>query len=337
MEKTVGQVPKRVALGRGMSSLLGDFETMEKDQSSSASSKLTLSQPADSEKISTLGFFVSPQDIAVNPRQPRKHFDDKKLLELSQSIKAEGILQPLIVTPLEEQVRASLAPGAQASAKYLLVAGERRLRAAMKAGLQQIPVVVKNLKSTDSAEKDREILRFALIENIQRADLTIIEEAKALETLIKEGQLTQEECADQVGKDRSTVANTLRLLLLPQEIQQDLLEDRMTMGHARALLPIEDKKLMLRARDVILKKQLNVRQTEQLVRTMRTQAKELSTLDGASQQTQQADLEYLAQSLRSFFRTKVRLAGNGQRGRIEISYFSSSELERLLVLMGQSL
>jgi len=149
--------------------------------------------------------------------------------------------------------------------------------------------------------------------------------------LIKDYGLTQEQCADRVGKDRTSVTNALRLLVLPKELQDDLLEDRLTMGHGRALLSLEDKKLILRARDSVIKKQMSVRQTEQLCRAMK-RGGDLSERQRGPKN--QADLEYLSDNLKSKLRTKVKILGNGVRGKIEISYFSAQELERLLAILG---
>lgn len=303
-------IQKKGALGKGIHSLLGDFELSE----------TTSRQFAKSDPVSDIG---SPQQkfkdtlpiehIEPNPHQPRRFFDEKKLLELAQSLKLDGILQPLIVTPLEED-----------PSRYMIVAGERRYRAAKLAGIKDIPVIVKSGVQSD-------VLRLALIENIQRADLNIIEEAQAYEALVRDYGLTQEQCADRVGKDRSTVANALRVLALPKEIQDDLVEERLTMGHGRAILALEDKKTMLRVRDLVIKKGLNVRQTEQLVKNYKSGA--VANVNKLPKN--KADLDYLAESLRSHLKTKVRLSGNGHKGKIEISYFSAAELERLIAIIGQ--
>jgi ParB family chromosome partitioning protein len=175
------------------------------------------------------------------------------------------------------------------------------------------------------------MLRLALIENIQRADLNIIEEAEAYASLIKDYGLTQEQCADRVGKERSTVANTLRMLALPREIQDDIMDGRLTMGHGRAILSLEEKKLMLRCRDIVIKKGLSVRATEQLCKTFKDPK---SGAKAGASIKDDADLQYITESLRSYLHTKVKLQGNTSRGKIEISYFSAAELERLLRVIG---
>ena len=186
-----------------------------------------------------------------------------------------------------------------------------------------MPVLVKDVTPD-------EMLRIAIIENVQRSNLNVIEEAEAYGALIKEFGLTQEECAKKVGKDRVTISNLLRILALPREVQKDLMDGTLTMGHGRALLSLNEKKLILRARDIIVQKKLSVRQTEQLVKKIKKIGEDESEVN----LEQDPDLEYLAEGLRSFLRTKVRLAGNGSRGKIEISYFSAAELERLLRSIG---
>ena len=195
------------------------------------------------------------------------------------------------------------------------------------AGLEKIPAIIREPMT------DQEQLRVALIENIQRQDLNVVEEAEAYQSLIDDFGLTQEQCAEKVGKERSTVANILRILLLPKEVRDDLVESRLTMGHGRALLSLEDRKLILRARDIIIKKGLNVRQAEQLVKNYKSNAAN----PGGASIKDAADLEYLAESLRATLKTKVKISGSGAKGKIEISYFSSSELERLLSMLGMKL
>jgi ParB family chromosome partitioning protein len=292
---------KKGGLGKGLNSLLG-LSDLPSEEVVQKKSTLGINQSI----IKT----INPWEIEPNPQQPRKIFDSEKLRDLSESIKVNGLLQPLLVSKPAE------------SEKYILIAGERRWRASKMAGLSTVPVVVKEVASDD-------MLRLALIENIQRHDLNIIEEAEAYASLINDYGLTQEECAKRVGKDRTTVTNALRILTLPKEILDDLLEDRLSMGHSRCLLALPDKKTILKARDIIIKKNLSVRQAEQLVKRIKSQG-------FATKKDKEAfnpDLEYWAESLRSKLKTKVRLAGSGSRGKIEISYFSGSELERIVNLL----
>ena len=297
---------KRPALGKGFNSLLGLGEEPQIDiPSSIPGEKTTKTNAVVSLKI---------DDIKPNPNQPRKIFEDDALQALTRSVKVDGVIQPIIVAKGE-------VPG-----QYMLVAGERRWRASKLAGKDTVPAIVRD----GSPET---LLRVALIENIQRADLNIIEEAEAYQSLISDFGLTQEQCAAKVGKDRSTVANALRLLSLPREIQDDLTGQKLTMGHGRAVLALNDKKLMLRARDIVIKRNLNVRQTEQLCKSFAKGNDRIAGAESASKEPN-ADLEYIADALRSHLRTKVKVSGTNTRGRIEIAYFSAAELERLVSAIG---
>jgi ParB family chromosome partitioning protein len=303
---------RRGALGKGISSLLGDVEVSNRAPPPVDAPE---SEPARSHALVAEVVRLPIDDVQPNPHQPRKIFDDTALKELSASLKEDGILQPIVVSK------------GDSDAKYTIIAGERRWRASKLAGFETIPAIVKEGVGDD-------MLRLALIENIQRADLNVIEEAEAYASLIKDYGLTQEQCADKVGKERSTVANALRLLSLPRELQDDIMDGRVTMGHGRAILSLEEKKLMLRARDIVIKKGLSVRQTEQLCKTFK-QTQKLEESGGATPK-EDADLNYITESLRSYLHTKVRLSGNASRGRIEIAYFSAAELERILKRMGYS-
>ena len=300
---------RRGALGKGISSLLGDMSVDQGQNGDRVKDVLG----AKRQHIDTQVLRLDVDLIDPNPAQPRKLFDDKALKELAASLKIDGVLQPVIVT------------GGAKPGRYMVIAGERRLRASKLAGLATIPAIVKEGASDD-------LLRIALIENIQRADLNIMEEAQAYAALVKDHGLTQEQCADKVGKERSTVTNTLRLLLLPREVQDDILDGRLTMGHGRAMLSLEEKKLILRCRDIVVKKGLSVRQTEQLCKTFK--ATGAGPEPKSSVIKDEADLQYITESLRTYLHTKVRLAGNTSRGKIEISYFSGAELERILTMMG---
>lgn len=304
-----GQGPrslKRGALGKGLNALLGLNDLGEAGPPNKEAEQ---SSSPDTYANSIVRLY--PGDIEPNPHQPRRIFNEEHLTALVQSIQVDGIIQPLIVTRGEK-------PG-----RFVLIAGERRWRAAQLAGLETVPVIVKNVASDD-------MLRIALIENIQRADLNAIEEAEAYASLINDFGLTQDQCAKKVGKERTTVTNSLRLLQLPPEIQDDIMENRVSMGHGRALLSLDDKRKILRARDIVIKKSLNVRQTEQLCKNLKKQEGEPK----ASAQPKSADLDYLAENLRSHLKTKVKLMGTGSRGKIEISYFSAAELERIISMVG---
>ncbi len=257
--------------------------------------------------------------IIPNKHQPRVHFDTDELYELSQSILENGVIQPLIVSYIK------------ANNSYELVAGERRLRASREAGLETVPVVVKNISTEDT------FLELALIENIQRTDLNAIEEAKAYKKLIDRFGYTQEETARKVGKKRSTVANTLRLLLLPTYVKDDLLARTLSEGHARALLRIIDDPATLKdIRDQIISKKLSVRQTEQLIRRTKQpgQSQKVNNVkkiqeDGLPPAYRKSFENQLINKLDS----KVTIHPNGTRGKIEIEYYSLDDLERLVSLV----
>lgn len=295
--KSPSPAPKRDALGKGLGALLGlDSDDLPRKVQETAVASANI-----------LDMDVSR--IHPNPRQPRKLFREADLLSLAQSLKQDGVIQPLVVSKDDDG--------------YMIIAGERRWRASQLAGFDKVPVIVKEVTPED-------MLRLAIIENVQRANLNVIEEAEAYAMLIKDYGLTQDDCARKVGKDRATITNLLRILSLPQEVQDDLMNEKLTMGHGRAILALEEKALILQARDIVLAKKLSVRQTEQLVKRMKRQGGEVSANDIKSGN---ADLDYLADTLRSHLRTKVRLQGTGSRGKIEISFFSPAELERLLQLI----
>jgi ParB family chromosome partitioning protein len=241
--------------------------------------------------------------IQANPWQPRRSIDEEALASLAASIAEHGVIQPILVTEVFDG--------------YRLVAGERRLRAAQRAGLERIPAVVRQLA-------DREQLELALVENVQRADLGPIEEANAYRQLIDEFGLTQETVATRVGRARSTIANTLRLLELDPKIQDAVADGRLTEGHARALIGLAPE-LQSRLLDSIVGQALSVRQTEELVRRLREPRPQ--PMDRARQVD--SDLERVEEDLRRSLGTKVSLARTRRGGKIVIEYFGNEELERL--------
>jgi len=239
--------------------------------------------------------------IRPNPRQPRADFDAAALDELAASIRAQGILQPLLVRP-------------DGDGGYELVAGERRLRAAGLAGLREVPIVVREVS-------DRESLELALIENIQRDDLSPLEEAAAYQRLLDDFGHTQEEIATRVGKSRPAIANALRLLRLPEPIKRELARGRLTAGHARVLLSLDTADAQLRAARQILARQLSVRDTEKLAGTRRNGDERRTARD-----PHRAALE---RELAAALGTRVRIVPRGRGGRIEIEYYSNEELQGL--------
>ena len=260
--------------------------------------------------------------IAPNKFQPRTQFNDSELSELADSIRENGIIQPLVVTK------------GGASGNYDLVAGERRLRASKLVGLETVPVVVIDVENEDS------LLELALIENVQRTDLNPIEEAEAYQKLIQRFGYTQEDTARRVGKKRSTISNMLRLLNLPDFIKQDLVDGVLSEGHARALLRLgDDLTAMKEVRELIIKKGLSVRQTEKIVRkaSASTSSRSVSAPVNKSDELPNTYCKALINQLTNRLSSKVLIHQNGSRGKLEIEYYSSDDLERLIsVIMNEA-
>ena len=278
---------QRKALGRGLSALLGTP---------------TPETAVDSEKLREIDI----DRIVPNTQQPRKYFNEEALNELADSIRAHGLIQPIIVQPLPDNL-------------FQLIAGERRWRAAQKAGLMKLPAVVRDSTSDASLE-------IALIENLQREDLNPIEEAQAYEKLIVEFGLTQEEVARRVGKNRVTITNMLRLLRLPPEVQQWISEDRLTTGHAKALLSLSDLSSILDVARKIIQGSYSVRQAEMLVsRLGKGGVQEATETPEAVDPNVKATIHALEQALG----TKVTIQESHGKGRIELHFFSPEEMHRL--------
>ncbi len=247
--------------------------------------------------------------IRPNRYQPRRHFPEAELDELTASIRSQGVLQPLLVRRHDDG--------------YELVAGERRLRAARRAGLQQVPVILKDVT-------DGEMLEMSIVENIQREDFNPIEEADAYHRLMNEFGLTQDMAAARVGKSRSAVANFLRLRQLADPIKESIVESRISMGHARALLGLEDAVLRERAWRTVLAKGLSVRDTERLVRKLKAPPPPKPKPDGA---TVGRHLSAVADDLSRHYGTKVSIHRSGRRGKVEIEFYGDDDLDRLLGLL----
>jgi len=245
-------------------------------------------------------------DIEPNTNQPRKNFDDEKLTQLADSIKQHGIVQPIIVKK-EGEV-------------YRIVAGERRWRAARIAGLSVVPVIIKDLSN-------RQVMEIALIENLQREDLNPIEEAEAYERLIKEYNMTQEEISGVVGKSRSAVANSIRLLNLSDKVRSCIISGEISSGHGRALIVIEDVELQEKAVEEIIKRNLNVRETEKLVK------KYLNSKPKSKAPKLNEELMEIEDKFKNIFGTKVRLINNNKKGKIVIEYYSFEELDRIIEMV----
>ena len=256
-------------------------------------------------------------NIVPNKHQPRVNFNDSEIEELSQSIREKGVIQPLIVTKSEQ-------PGI-----FELVAGERRLRASKNANLQKVPVIVLDIQDEQS------LLELALIENIQRTDLNPIEEAEAYHKLVNKFGYTQEETAQRVGKNRSTITNLLRLLNLPQFVKTDIVDGTLSEGHGRALLRLADDPLKIRElRDLIVNKNLSVRQTEQLVRTASVTASSKRKQAAIREEEIPASFcSTMTNQLTNKLHSRINIIQNGNRGKIEIEYYSIDDLERLVNLI----
>lgn len=251
---------------------------------------------------------VSVSEIRPNPYQPRKEFEQSAIEELADSIREHGIIQPLIV-------RKSIKG-------YELVAGERRLRAAKLAGLQQVPVVVK-------AYTDQQLMEIALIENLQRENLNPLEEAEAYDKLIAHHDYTQEQLAKRIGKSRPHVANMLRLLQLPDSIRKMLAAAELTMGHARALLVVADAAVQMQLANDVVKKSLNVRQLEELVKQLNV-SRETKKKKPAKSEPILIELE---ERLRTRFGTAVKIKKGAKRGKIEIDFYSQEDLQRIIEIL----
>lgn len=284
----------RKALGKGINALIPDFE---------------MGVP-EAEPSSTNDLLVD--EISPNRMQPRSNFDDKKLEELVASIEEHGVLQPVVVQ--------------KAGSGYELIVGERRWRASKKLGLKKIPAVIREVSDAQSLE-------IAIIENIHRQDLNPIEEAEAYARLSNEFALTQEMVAEKVGKSRTAVANTLRLLKLSRSIKEDLITEKISMGHARALLGLENPKQMEALRKEIIKQDLTVRQTESRVNKLKQGSAEKSVSSVAKKDIFIKDLE---KDLARRLGTKVDISPKKKGGKLVVTYYSDDDLERIQELMGSN-
>lgn len=293
---------ERRVLGKGLSSLISGSRS--------------------SDSASKVYFEANIDDVVPNQNQPRKLFDKTTIDELAASIEEKGILQPLIVREM-------------GGGKYELVAGERRYRAAKLLHLKTVPVIVKDIDP-------QEILELALIENIQRQDLNPVEEALAYKELLNRYQYTQDELAKRLGKDRSSIANTLRLLKLPEVIRSHIISGQLSMGHARTILGIDNKELQEKLADEIIKNGMSVREVEEWIRKLKDEGINEKpagdhnvTLEVVRPKKENKFLS-VEESLKKFFRTKVQIKSVGAKGKIIIHFHNSDELNGLLQQMGYS-
>ena len=282
--------PKR-ALGRGLSALIPQA-----------------SVPVQGELPPATGIVRIPvEHVLRDPTQPRKTFDEAKLRELAESIRTQGIIQPVLVR--------------RDGSDYRLIAGERRWRAAQLAGLHEIPAVVRDVSAAEAFE-------LALVENLQRTDLNPLEEAQGYRRLIQEFGLTQDQVGERVGRDRTSIANALRLLQLPDGVKELLASGALGMGHARALLGMAPGAELVRTAERIVREQLSVRETERIVRTARPSSPSPARKPGGS-----TAARAVVEDLQRRLGTKVRLEDRGGKGTLEIDFFSYEDLERILALL----
>jgi len=285
---------KRTGLGRGLNALLEDSDSRKDISGSGATIQGTVGE-------------IEIENIEVNPFQPRSDFNQEALQELAESIKVQGIIQPITVRQLNKN-------------QYQLISGERRLQASKIAGLERLPAFVRTAD-------DQQMLEMALIENIQRENLNAIEIALSYQRLMSECNLKQEELGDRVGKNRTTITNYLRLLKLPPDIQIALRDGKLSMGHARALISIEDVSNQLTVFKKIISEDLSVRKVEELVRDISNKKKEKENKNAAIN----PEITKLQEKLSSHFGTKIRINANkDNKGEIKIPFTSTDELNRIL-------
>lgn len=307
----------RKGLGNGLDSMLGVNTTAERKKRTSASNDEVQIKEVVKEVVKEVEvpteMTLKIKDIEINKDQPRKQFNEDALQELADSIIQHGVIEPLVVTKRKDY--------------YLLVSGERRWRAAMKAGLKEVPVVIKDYT-------DQQVLEIGLIENIQRENLNPIEEAQAYKKLIEEFHLKQDDVAERVSKSRTAITNIMRLLKLTERVQEMVIDEKLTNGHARALLPIEDAELQYDTACQVFDQRLSVRETEKLVKKI------INDLNNPSKGEEEIteDLSFLYNDIEEKLKYKLGSktsikAKSKEKGKIEIEYFSEEELERLVEMI----
>jgi len=295
----------RKALGRGLAALLP-----EADYTDQTTTHSVVQSSMNSHSESSNSFFLCSIDKLVPcSRQPRQNFRDEEIKGLSESIKENGIIQPLIVR--------------RRGNSYEIVAGERRWRAAKMAGLREVPVIFKDMS-------DKVTLQTAIVENIQRSDLNSIEEAKAYKQLIEEFSMTHEDVSKTVGKDRSSITNYLRLLKLPDFIQAEMILGSLSMGHAKVLCSMENEKDLTKTAKEVISKGLSVRETEQLIDRIK-KSKNHNNIKSVSVRENMFDS--LEDNLREKFKTKVKIDGKYEKGKFVIEYFNKDDFERILAIL----
>lgn len=287
-------------LGRGLEELLSVFDEENDEQEVEAYSSQTKSQKSTSGVIE-----IALDEIVANPNQPRKIFNEEALNELAQSIKMHGVIQPIVVNERDD-------------GKYLIIAGERRWRASKIAGMESIPAIVKRYT-------EKQVKELSLIENLQREDLNPVEAARAIRQLMEEYKFTQEMVADRIGKSRPAIANTLRLLSLPQDILAMVEENRLSAGHARCLVAVSDANVQYKFATMSADNKMSVRDLEKQIRNY------LSPKPAKIKERveQSIELKELVNEMQRAFSTKVSVIGNDHKGRIYIDYYSRDDLDRI--------
>lgn len=324
--------PGRSALGRGLSALVSATAVPVTASVATANESAVTAAPSNADAVSTYAQvsthveslakpanLLSISQLRANPQQPRQDFSDQEIAELADSIKTLGVLQPILVRPLT---------GAP-SATYQIVAGERRFRAAIRAGLSQVPVMIKDLS-------DKETLEIGIVENVQRQGLNPIEEALGYQKLIDEFSLTANEVAERVGKDRATVANTTRLLKLPPQIQEMLRDGRISVGHAKAILTVREPNAQINLANKIITESLSVRAIESIVArdvVLEAPKKDVVNVTRKDRAVAYPELE---ERLRNALGTKVSIHRKRKGGSIELHFFSDDELDRLVQFLAAS-
>lgn len=289
---------KKRGLGKGLDALFQSYDSFESDDLGTE----------DSLNESVLE--ISIYDIDPNPDQPRRNFDQESIQDLSKSIKEHGVVQPIIVKPSQNN-------------RYTIVAGERRWRAARAAGLDKIPVIIRDFN-------DKEMLEIALIENLQREDLNPIEEAEGINSLIESYGLTQEQVAQRLGKSRPSIANSLRLLKLPKHVKNLLEEGKISTGHARALLALNSHTKMIELADLIVDKSLSVRETENIVKKIKEEKQKKNKSKTLEKPSFILEIE---NRMEEYFGTRVTIQQGKKKGVIEIEYYSNDDLERIIKMI----
>lgn len=285
---------KKRGLGKGLEALIPDMISLN-----------IVEEKIDDEKIQ----IISIDKIYANPNQPRKKFDQDSIEELANSIRVHGIIQPIIVTENEKG--------------YMIIAGERRWRASKLIGLKEVPCIVKHFN-------EKQLLEVSLIENLQRQDLNIIEEATAYQYLINQYNVTQEQLSEALGKSRSYLANTLRLLRLDKRVIDFIIDEKISAGHGRAILSIESKNSQYELGQKVISEGLSVRQVEKIVQELNNKSKDSKKPKNTDKDIFLLEIE---ESLKSLFGTKVNIIKGAKKGKIEIEYYNEEDLERIVSLL----